>query len=296
MSEQFKKFMTAIDSDLLEEATQPAPVRKRHPWPGLIAAAACLLLVCTAPLLRAPAEAPQAQPMPASGYAPALPPEAQNIRHEDGEAVSRTSFTLGDTAYTLQSRKADGPQAPEQSGEVLCWNARELSMQMASSSGSTSVSWYTQEDGTAWQLTAQAGSLEVLTTASQILRETGLNVAAAPEGAENITYNAFLLDGLTVAETTFTLDGTAWSYRMAATAEIAEDFADISGLELPGTAAGTSVGWCSARSLCHEGQGKLLWFDVVPGLLYSLTMDSNAGEEVLLDMAADLFVPAQGDS
>lgn len=296
MSEQFKKFMTAIDSDLLEEAAQPAPVRKRHPWPGLIAAAACLLLVCTAPLLRAPAEAPQAQPMQASGYAPALPPEAENIRHEAGEEVTRTCFTLGGIDYTLQSQKTHSPQAPEQSGQVLCWNPQSLPMQMSSSSGSTSVSWYTDSDGTQWELTAAAGSREVLTTASQILRETGLDVAAAPEGAENITYDAFLLEGLTVAETTFVLDGITWSYRMAATSEVKEDFMDISGLELTGTPTAAQVSWCSARICCEEGRGKILWFDVVPGLLYSLSADTGATEELLLDMASTLFVPAQGDS
>ena len=170
-------------------------------------------------------------------------------------------------------------------------------IQLVSSGGSTSVSWYRDEEQTQWYLTAEADSREVLTTASQILKSTGLDVAVAPENAQNITYNAFLLDGLTVAETTFQLDGITYAYRMAATMELVEDFADISGMAGPfGHELADQVLWCSAKLSFNEGgEGKVLWFDVVPGILYSLSMDSNAGEDALLDLATQLFEPAQED-
>ena len=147
-------------------------------------------------------------------------------------------------------------------------------------------------------LTASADSLEVLTTASQILRATGLNVTVAPDQADNITYNAFLLDGLTIAETTFQIDGITYAYRMAATIELLEDFKDISGLTDPlDEIRAGAVRWCRAKiSFNESAQGKIIWFDVVPGILYSLSMDSGASETELLDMANQLFVPAQENS
>ena len=135
----------------------------------------------------------------------------------------------------------------------------------------------------------------MLTTASQILRSTGLDVTVAPEEATDITYNAFLLDGLTVAETTFVLDGIRFSYRMAATAELLEDFKDISGIEGPfeRISAG-EVAWCRAKINYTEGeQGRIIWFDVVPGILYSMSMEQGASDETLLELANELFEPAQ---
>ena len=77
--------------------------------------------------------------------------------------------------------------------------------------------------------------------------------------------------------------------------ELGEDFADISGID--GTFAENIEGkvlWCSAKlHFDQNGQGRIVWFDVVPGILYSLSMDSGASEAALLDLATELFVPAQ---
>ena len=131
-----------------------------------------------------------------------------------------------------------------------------------------------------------------------VLRATGLDVTVAPEDAENITYNAFLLGDLTVAETAFVIDGITYSYRMAATTLIEEDFADISGMEGPFEQnAEGEVLWCGAKlSFNVGGQGKIIWFDVVPGILYSLGVESGASAEMLQNMAVQLFEPAQDNS
>ena len=57
-----------------------------------------------------------------------------------------------------------------------------------------------------------------------------------------------------------------------------------------------AVSYCVAR-LSYEdgGGGKIVWFDPVPGLLYSLSMNSNASAEQLTELAVQLFSPAQGD-
>jgi hypothetical protein len=98
-----------------------------------------------------------------------------------------------------------------------------------------------------------------------------------------------------VAETTFELEGVRFSYRMAATAELLEDFKDISGMAGPfeRISAG-EVTWCRAKINYTPGeQGRIIWFDLVPGILYSLSMDSSASDEVLLELANELFEPAQ---
>ena len=235
------------------------------------------------------------------GYEMTLPEKAEHIRYDivsihDREAA-QASFVIRDTKYVYQAVKTGEQQKLSDSSEVLSWNVGDVDIQLSSSGASTSVSWYRAQEQTQWYLTADADSLEVLTTASQILRATGLNVAVAPADARNITYNAFLLEGLTVAETTFELDGITYAYRMAATMELVEDFADISGMAGPfETDLAGKVFWCSAKlSFNAGGEGKVVWFDVVPGILYSLSMDSNAGEEALLELAQELFVPAQED-
>ena len=40
--------------------------------------------------------------------------------------------------------------------------------------------------------------------------------------------------------------------------------------------------------------GKVIWFNIAPGLLYSLTMDQSADEEALLRMAGQIYSPVQG--
>ena len=293
MSDKFQTLMHAIDDDLLEEAMTPAKRRTPLPWIGL---AACLVLLLGMLL---PARGVTVARLSDMGYDMKLPEQAERVRYDivsihDQEAA-QASFVIRDTEYVYQAVKAQEQQQLTGSEEVLAWNVGDVGIQLSSSGASTSVSWYREEEQTQWYLTADADSLEVLTTASQILRATGLNVAVAPADARNITYNAFLLEGLTVAETTFELDGITYAYRMAATMELGEDFADISGIG--GTFAENIEGkvlWCRAKlHFDQNGQGRIVWFDVVPGILYSLSMDSGASEAALLDLATELFVPAQ---
>ena len=79
---------------------------------------------------------------------------------------------------------------------------------------------------------------------------------------------------------------------------VEENFADISGVEKTFAAETTAeIGWCSARlSFDENGEGKVVWFDPAPGLLYSLHMETGASEAALLDMAALLYDPAQNNA
>ena len=298
MSDKFQVWMDAIDDDLLEEAMAPAKKRNYLPWIS-VAVAACLVLMIGLPMMPDRAPAVTFSVLSEMGYHMTLPEEAEQVRYEiitlADQKGAQVSFVMADTKYVYQEVKTPNPQPLSGSGQVLTWNVGNLDIQLLSSESGTSVSWYQRDAETQWYLTANANSRDVLTTASQILRITGLDVAVAPENAEDITYNAFLLDGLTVAETTFRIDGITYCYRMAATAAVEEDFADLSGMADPiEVLTVCKVCWCSAKVGAHSGgPGKIIWFDVVPGILYSLTMDSGASEEALLDMANRLFEPAQ---
>ena len=299
MNDKFSVVMQALDEDLLEEAMEPVR-RKRSPgW--LIAAAACLCILLSLPMLRPGTSPVSLSELRSMGYQMPLPETVEVIGYElatrEDRSGAQARFLVGDTEYVYREEKTSQPRilAEGAEAELLSWNADSLDIQMYTGTDSTSVSWYTREDQTQGYLTAQADSLEVLTTASQILRSTGLDVTVAPETARDITYNAFLLDGLTVAETTFELDGIRFSYRMAATAELLEDFTDISGMEGPfeRISAG-EVAWCRAKiNYTPGGQGRIIWFDVVPGILYSMSMDRDASDEILLELANELFEPAQ---
>ena len=303
MSDNFHLLMNAIDDDLLEEAMMPVKRRKPYPWIGAAVAACLVVAIGLTMFLGRVAVVSYAQ-LAEMGYEIKLPQEAEDVRYQlitlAEEKGAQASFEIKDTKYVYQTVKmsAQKPLVDSDNGQVLSWNMGDVSIQLLSGPAKTSVSWYLQGEQTQCYLTAHANALEVLTTASQILRATGLDVTVAPEGAENITYNAFRLDGLTVAETTFQINGIRYSYRMAATMELLEDFKDISGLDgsFDQIAAG-EVFWCRAKVNFNEGgQGKVIWFDLVPGILYSLSMDSGASQEALLDMANELFVPAQENS
>lgn len=303
MNDKFRLLMDSVDDDLLEEAMAPVKRRSVLPWLGI---AACLLLVIGLSMFQNHSPAVTLSQLTELGYDLKLPETAVQVSYDittraDHEAA-QARFLIEDTAYVYQAVKTQVPQMLSDGGtdgtQLLRWNTGDFDIQLISSSGSTSVSWYLPEDQTQCYLTANADTRQVLTTASQILRATGLDVTVAPENAKNVTYNAFLLDGLTVAETTFQLNGISYAYRMAATMELLEDFKDISGLTEPlDQVRAGAVRWCRAKIGFNEDkQGRIIWFDVVPGILYSLSMDTGASEAALLDMASQLFVPAQEDN
>ena len=305
MSDKFQFLMNAVDDDLLEEAMTPVKKRTPLPWIGA-AIAACLVLVIGLTMIPGRVPSVTAAQLSDMGYEMKLPDTAEQIRYDiitlAKHKAAQASFVVQGTRYIYQTVKTQEPlqlrSSANAKNQVLSWNAGNLNIQLLASPASTSVSWYLQEEQVQCYLTANANTQEVLTTASKILRATGLDVTVAPENAEDITYNAFLLDGLTVAETTFRIDGITYAYRMAGTTELLDNFTDISGLEGPfDQIAAGEVYWCRAKlSFDNGGQGKILWFDLVPGILYSMTMDSGASVEALEEMANSLFEPAQDNN
>lgn len=301
MNDKFRILMQSVDDDLLEEAMQPVSKKSILRWVIPVVACACLFLVLALPLLRTAVPTVSLSELRSMGYGMTLPETVKIISYalvtQNDRSGAEVRFLARDTEYVYREEKTDQPRALASGPavELLTWNTENLDIQLCTAESSTMVTWYTSELQIQGYLTAQADSLEVLTTASQILQSTGLDVTVAPEGATDITYNAFLLDGLTVAETTFVLNGIRFSYRMAATVELLEDFKDISGLKGPfeRVCAG-EVAWCRAKiNYTEGGQGRIIWFDVVPGILYSMSMERSASDEVLLKLANELFEPVQ---
>ena len=198
MNDKFSVVMQSVDDDLLEEAMEPVR-RKRSPkW--LIAAAACICLLLTLPMLRPKVDTISLSQLRSMGYEMPLPETLDIIGYElvtqDDRRGAQARFLVGDTEYVYREEKTAEPRTLADGAQLLSWNADNLDIQLSTGTEGTSVSWYTSENQTQGYLTAQADSLSVLTTASQILRSTGLDVTVAPADARDITYNAFLLDGI----------------------------------------------------------------------------------------------------
>lgn len=239
------------------------------------------------------------------GYRIPLPAGAQNTTYQlialgqDAAPMAQVSFRMNDKDYTCRALKAD--KAEDISGiyqewaEKLDWAVGELQMQMRKAADLAWVGWFSVIDGMQWCVSGDPDT--VLHTARTIVETLGYQMAVAPADAEQVEYDVLVLDDLTVGETTFVLDNIRYSYRTAATLSVAEDFADISGLpDRYPVNKDTAVSYCSARlSFEDGGSGKIVWFDPVPGLLYSLSMDSGASSNALTDMAGQLFTPAQGE-
>ncbi len=320
----FQLLMRAVDDDLLEEVQRPA--KKVRLWPRLVGiaglAAACILIVIalygwphteenpfsikSPPATDEASEAAFAE-IQRLGYTLPVPGGARDVSYAlvdggfDDMPMAEVTYKSGGRVYSCRALKAQ--QAADISGldqewtQSLDWKAGTLQMQLRQSDTDAWVGWYAPDAGIQWCLRGGEDGLSLLHTAQELLDTLGYGVAVAPEQAEDILYNAFELNGLTVGETEFVLDGVRYAYRMAQTWAVDQDFADISGLdgsfqhELEG-----EIAWCPARLYYDDGgAGKVVWFDVVPGLLYSLSMDRDASEEALLEMANQLFAPAQGD-
>lgn len=313
MKKNFELWMTAIDDTYLEEAAIPAKKKKKIKALAL-AAAACLVLATTGLLLRyrLVSSPPSATPedLKKYGYAFELPEDATKISYAllPEESTSPTQaearFTSQGTEYTLRASKTE--EAKDLSSQEatctspLLWASSGLNFKLCSTHGTIWVDWYDYNTGTQWCLLTDTtqDTLSLLTTAEALVKQLGYNVAVAPDNATDITYNAFLYDNLTVAETTFLLNDNRYSYRMASTWEIAFPFADISGTGTDYSShASAEVGWCPAELYFNEGgSGKIIWFDIAPGLLYSLSMETGASKDALLALAIELFSPAQGDA
>ena len=158
------------------------------------------------------------------------------------------------------------------------------------------VGWYDTSAGIQWYCVAWDGGAP-LVTAFTLMDAQYYTVPTAPEGADVLGYDLFDLDGATVTEVAFTLDGVTWHYRMAPTSDVSETIPDISGFTGGSLTAEGKLRWCpTVLRWDAGGAGCIIWRDLAPGLAYSLMADTGASEDALSDMAALVFKPAQEES
>ncbi len=323
MSEQnyerkFEVFQRAADKTMLEEAQ--TPMKKKNTWTRLAAMAACVCVIAAAVVVWQPwnsgdtvgGETTQiADPwsdttledIRAMGFNMVLPDGAENISFsalnagQNGAEMVQADYTLDGTEYTCRAAKTTEPE--DISGlyqtwdQDLSWTVGDAQLQMCTNNLTGYVSWYLAGEGQQWCVSSASSDAQLLENAQLLAAGYGQELATAPEGAENVVISVFSLDGMTVAETAFTMDGARWTYRTA-TGDL--ELVDISGLDDYAVSAEGSVSYCSAKLSYDEGgAGKIIWFDIVPGFEYSLSVDSGAGEQMLLNMANAIFSPMQGD-
>lgn len=320
-NKKFERMMNAVDDELLEEAQRPVKKSKVgfRVVSGLVA---CMLLVVAArfatpeekggnggnTMIVNPIRKVSAAEIRDLGYELPVPESATEPSYyvidsgqEGSVPLAEVRFEQNGTAYTCRTKKTG--QAEDISGiyaswiQDYQWDVDTLKVELTQAEDQTAcVGWYEEESGMQWCLSGGTDALALMHTAQEIVNTLGYDMTVSPADAENVSYQALELDGLSVGETVFTWNGITYTYRTAATGEIEENFADISGVE--GEYVEQPAGevlWCPARIyLDANGAGKIVWFDVVPGLLYSLHMDQDASVEALLDMAELVFDPAQG--
>ncbi len=308
MYARFLLFMNAVDDDLLEEALA-VPKRKAilH-WKALTAAAACLCVVLGILLWQgrspaSPESGVTAADLAGYGYALPLPTDAREVLYDllpspSEIPIAQVRFGTGGHAVTLRAWRTEAPQEifdEEIWTDQMDWSDGGTALSLRSNAQTAQVSWYADE--TQWSVRSDMTPADLLDTVDDIFSVLGRQLNRAPENAQDVHYNAFYLDDLAVGETSFTLDDVKYVYRIAPTYDTSSDFADISGLEGDfDRQAEAEVGWCPARLSWNDGGvGKVVWFDVVPGQLYSLSVDAGASQESLLDLASQLFLPAQDE-
>lgn len=316
---KFEVFQHAADKTMLEEAQ--TPMKKKNTWTRFAAAAACVCVVAAAAVIWQPWNSGRPDdggavqiPNPwtdttlenirAMGYDMVLPDGAENVTFtalnaEGGSAAMvQADYTLGGAEYTCRAAKTAEPEdisgLYETWEQDLSWTVGEAQLQMCTNNLTGYVSWYLPGEEQQWCVSSASSDAQLLQNAEILAQGLGQELATAPENAENVILRVFSLDGRTVAETAFTVGGARWTYR---TAPGELELIDISGLADFSADAAGQVSYCEARLSYDEGgAGKIVWFDIVPGIEYSLSVESGANEQMLLDMANALFVPMQGDA
>ena len=136
----------------------------------------------------------------------------------------------------------------------------------------------------------------VETDAEGVMQMVGVEFGI-PAGAENISYSVLEVESL--AEMRFTWNGLEYTARIKPCAA----FEDISGLYYDEWLAEDpcEIQWC--EGVCRRAQDDMgtvdvcLWFDVAPGIMYSVSTSAADLDGFDIQAAAEqLFVPMQGDA
>ena len=156
----------------------------------------------------------------------------------------------------------------------------------------------------------------------EMFEKTGIPINA-PEGAEDVAYAYIDMENADpIGQVVFTVDGKTYCYRAQSTGatsimdSVGEDGfyleenlqnalnegvnvgAALSGMNYEWKAgASIDINYCDGVAAFNDGKaGFVAWLDVVPGILYSLGMEDDCSQDLLMNMAESIFVPVQGDA
>ena len=157
-------------------------------------------------------------------------------------------------------------------------------------------------------------------TKEELGKVTGIPLEA-PDGASDERYCYIDPEGLAISQVSFTLDGKDWCYRAQPTSCLSieanvDENASVKDLaaalddctNIGAALSGMHYKWeCvslldiaesrDAVAAFNEGkEGFVAWLDVVPGVLYSLSVEKGASQTLLTDTAERCFVPLQGEA
>ena len=139
-----------------------------------------------------------------------------------------------------------------------------------------------------------------LATAEELLKTSG-QTFGVPEGAQNVIYR--YLPDEDLSEMQFTLDGDEYCARIEPAALEPGQLMNISGIyyEWENEEA-VKVSYCEgtlgiAKTGSEEWVELCLWYDIVPGIMYSLSVWTPDPDGLDLTAVAEMvFIPAQGDA
>lgn len=149
----------------------------------------------------------------------------------------------------------------------------------------------------------------------ELVERTGIFLPS-PEGAENVSRNIINAEeqNVVLAELNFTFNGLSFTERACCTditkipvydenakADNVYGFdvslGDITGMDCSWSEIATgNVAGRDAMILTDDyGTGYITWLDVVPGILYNLSLETGATQEDLMNTAELVFFPMQGE-
>lgn len=234
--------------------------------------------------------------------------------------VAQAVFTIDGIEYTYRvlrgTEQTDLFVVLNDDADEAVWSANDLSIYVERADETSYVGWYDSSQQTQWCLSAVDGKDDVLNAAYSLLMSLGFDVGTPPEGAESVDYGIIgdisavasakepeAVDGITVSHLAFILDGVDYEYRIGIPLTVPEEVPDISEtngdyeITVDTRDESTWVGWCQTAIYYTPGsEGKIVWFDVVPGICYSLTVGDGASEDSLRYMAEYLYTPMQTES
>lgn len=137
-------------------------------------------------------------------------------------------------------------------------------------------------------------------TREELEQASGLTLNV-PEGAENVVWRWMEADGL--AELEFTLDGDEYCARVQPAALEAGELMNISGIYFEWEhEEAVTVGHCEgslgiAKTGSEDWVENCLWYDLAPGLMYSLSVSTTDPDGLDLTAVAEMvYAPMQGDA